>query len=679
MTMFDVEKKKSYTLAVPPGSYIPGVWNKVMVGWQWDAARNGYRHEFMWNSANIKSDATPIAPAGTKNPLPMFKAFTVDGHTLVSGIKIRSGAWAVADRQDLYYSEKAVFTQDFQGPRQSEQVRAVAEPVMRQQLMPNNKPMLIAPPILVNYQSQHDVCEGLSAYVLERQSQLAETLCRGTYGCLTAGEPLIRPSQLRTCAGDLQTRGPHFGIEPRAFRGDEAYADFLFSLDAAVVVRDGIAVPATDFVDIYTSRVLVLFAFWTPEVSAASLLSIEIDLGGIAPEASWSVNHLVVLDGPALTRVRAAFIGVYVIAGLVALATFFLIHMAFQEKSHLSHRHRLTWPFSFVVCILDLILLITVVAMTAFRQAQIQRSSSAGLSTFGSMSFLKWEDEAIAFDLKLKDFFSAVKDVDRILAQENASELLGLLVLLVMMARLITVTRVHPRVGLIPSSLMYGFDDLIHFVGIFIVLFLMFAVLATWTMGSSREEFVDVPTSCATQFNMMIGGLPDGWSEDVNMLIYVSVNFIVFFFLLLNFLLAIIVEAYMKTRSHIEDIQYERNFFTDALLCFYHPMLGYFSGWPTGRAIRQKLEEVEADEKKTVFSFDLRPIFPNDRSLDRFISAYNILCSLEDENNGDGLIEVQIQTLHDKMQKMQETQDEMLALLRKNSVQNLHFSLSDWA
>jgi hypothetical protein len=104
----------------------------------------------------------------------------------------------------LYDNEKAAFNQDFQGPRQSDQARAVAEPVMRQQLMPNDKPMLIAPPILVNYQSQHDVCEGLSAYVLERQSQLAETLCRGTYGCLTAGEPLIRPSQLRTCAGKSQ-------------------------------------------------------------------------------------------------------------------------------------------------------------------------------------------------------------------------------------------------------------------------------------------------------------------------------------------------------------------------------------------------------------------------------------------------------------------------------------------
>jgi len=124
----------------------------------------------------------------------MFNAFTVEGHTLVSGIKIRSGAWTVADRQELYDNGKAAFNQDFQGPRQSDQARAVAEPVMRQQLMPNDKPMLIAPPILVNCQSQHDVCEGLSAYVLERQSQLAETLCSGTCGCLTAGEPLIKPS-----------------------------------------------------------------------------------------------------------------------------------------------------------------------------------------------------------------------------------------------------------------------------------------------------------------------------------------------------------------------------------------------------------------------------------------------------------------------------------------------------
>lgn len=200
------------------------------------------------------------------------------------------------------------------------------------------------------------------------------------------------------------------------------------------------------------------------------LLSIEIDLGGVALDTSWSVDYLVVLDGPALTRVRAAFIGVYVIAGLVALATFFLIQMAFQENLHSGHRHRLTWPFSFIVCILDLILLTVVVAMTAFRQAQIQRSSSAGLSTFGSMSSLKWEGEAIAFDLKLKDFFSAVKDVDGILAQESASELVGLLVLLVMMARLFVVTSVHPRVGLIPSSFVYGMDDLIHFVGIFVVL-----------------------------------------------------------------------------------------------------------------------------------------------------------------------------------------------------------------
>jgi len=80
------------------------------------------------------------------------------------------------------------------------------------------------------------------------------------------------------------------------------------------------------------------------------------------------------------------------------------------------------------------------------------------------------------------------------------------------------------------------------------------------------------------------------------------------------------------------------------------------------------LEEAEAGGQKTLFPSDLRPIFPDESSLDRFIDAYDLLCSLEDENNDNGSIEVQIQTLQDKVQKMQETQYEVLALLRQISV-----------
>ena len=33
-TIFDVKNKAWYQDAVPQGSYLPGVWNKVMLGWQ---------------------------------------------------------------------------------------------------------------------------------------------------------------------------------------------------------------------------------------------------------------------------------------------------------------------------------------------------------------------------------------------------------------------------------------------------------------------------------------------------------------------------------------------------------------------------------------------------------------------------------------------------------------------
>ena len=429
-----------------------------------------------------------------------------------------------------------------------------------------------------------------------------------------------------------------------------------------------------------------------------------------------------VQEGKAIIPIRAAFVGVYVSAGLMIIVTFLLAIQAVRERAEPSGRHGLHWPFGIFVCTADVVLLIIAIVMTAVRQTQVEKSSSAGLSTFGKMSTIKWEDETTTFDQKLLDFFSAVKDVDGKLEQENTANLICLLVLLTIMVRLICATAVHPRVGLIPSSISHGMDDLIHFVVIFISLYLLFAVLATWTMGSSQEDFVNVRTSCATQFNMMIGDLPDGWAEDTNMLIYVVANFIVFFFLLLyvytypqidihaqkhasvwahahtsvsvcttrssthahicshdasslmmpvpssalthivhtcrNFLLAIIVEAYMKTRQSIEDIQYARFFFNDVWLCCYHPILGYLSGWPSGMAIRQMLAEAEDSGRTNVSASDLQQIFPNESSLERFLAAYKPLCTQEEET------EVTIQSLADKIQKMQETQDQLLSLLR---------------
>jgi len=157
---------------------------------------------------------------------------------------------------------------------------------------------------------------------------------------------------------------------------------------------------------------------------------------------------------------------------------------------------------------------------------------------------MEWADEAVPLEEKLNNFFSRIEATQTTFEAEANAERAGFLALVIIMVRLILATAVHPRIGLLPSTLKNGFDDLLHFVIIFLLLFLCFAMLGTWILGASRADFADFQTSCATQLDMMLGGLPDDWSDETNVLIFVSIHFVVFFFLLLNFLLAIIVEAY---------------------------------------------------------------------------------------------------------------------------------------
>ena len=140
----------------------------------------------------------------------------------------------------------------------------------------------------------------------------------------------------------------------------------------------------------------------------------------------------------------------------------------------------------------------------------------------------------------------------RALASQDLQDGAAFTVLLTIIGRLIFATSVHPRIGLLPTSLKYGFSDLIHFAMMFTMLFLLFALLGTLFLGPSRKEFVDLKTTCGTQLSLMIGELPVDWNTDIKTVTFVSIHFIVFFFFLLNFLLATIVEAYSTCTPKVD-------------------------------------------------------------------------------------------------------------------------------
>ena len=232
--------------------------------------------------------------ANTRTRFGGFRAFSVEGNIVISGIEVRAGNWPLSDRQRKNYNELVRYSDDFQGPFLSEQLRTAAAPLEREQMWASSKPILLAPPILVQSRNNVAVCEGFGATLLERQVQLARRMCTGAYQCLKSGEKVERPEQVRTCSGGPQTNVTHFGLQPRTqaelvslsqgkYRDATTYSDFLFSIDAPVVVRDGETRTATDVLDLRTTRALVLMAFYTPEIHAASVLRIDISLEGVVP------------------------------------------------------------------------------------------------------------------------------------------------------------------------------------------------------------------------------------------------------------------------------------------------------------------------------------------------------------------------------------------------------------
>ena len=112
-----------------------------------------------------------------------------------------------------------------------------------------------------------------------------------------------------------------------------------------------------------------------------------------------------------------------------------------------------------------------------------------------------------------------------------------------MACQLIKALDFHPRVGIVSRTIANAKEDLLYFCVIFLLLLFLYAWLGTLLYGNTREEFADVSASSITMLQALCGMYEDdSEAEPVNVLFYWS-YMLISFFLLLNFLLAIIVEV----------------------------------------------------------------------------------------------------------------------------------------
>mmetsp|Transcript_23437 Transcript_23437/g.54597 ORF Transcript_23437/g.54597 Transcript_23437/m.54597 type:complete len:1028 (-) Transcript_23437:67-3150(-) len=130
----------------------------------------------------------------------------------------------------------------------------------------------------------------------------------------------------------------------------------------------------------------------------------------------------------------------------------------------------------------------------------------------------------------------------------------------------------HPRLALLTSTIGYGADTMVHFAGLFISIFLFLAFMGHWMLGGDLEPLRDFYHTLTYMVNMFYGDelLPEGTDKlpvamQVMAWIFGITFLLVVFFSLVNFFLAIVVDAFMTSKEKVDAQCTEKSFFVDAL------------------------------------------------------------------------------------------------------------------
>jgi len=176
---------------------------------------------------------------------------------------------------------------------------------------------------------------------------------------------------------------------------------------------------------------------------------------------------------------------------------------------------------------------------------------------------------------------------------------LGVVAVYMQFLQLIFYFNAHPAMAVLTKTVSKASSQIIHFLMLFSLLFVMLAFIAFWQLGTQIPHFATFGDAISTQGRMLFGEFiyADGAAKlhTTDMILYWTYAFtfmLLMFFILLNFFLAIIVDAFVCVKADIEEMTTDRSFVYD---CFATLRTGLYiktRGWMTRREVIEFCEEV---------------------------------------------------------------------------------------
>jgi hypothetical protein len=338
------------------------------------------------------------------------------------------------------------------------------------------------------------------------------------------------------------------------------------------------------------------------------------------------VDHYGIVDGQDLNT--------YIICQFIVISqiVFMLLDVFFAARKIVYALLRREYvPFqAFAEPCSDLFCAVFISVYIAFRVQSCSNSARDVSDILGKLDEIPWQDPQVALNQKQEAFFALVEKLTKLVEWDVQLDSLCTIILFIQLLRIIHCTKVHPRLALLTGALFHALDDLWHTAILTCTLMCCFGGIAAWRFGSYLEEFATFEQTLITEFMMLFGTVdyfnwgtnPQMPRAGIEMKFWAVLYLLVIFLLVLNFILAIVVDAYGKVREEIEKNPTEMDFISDLKETLIATFLGIWYGWPRAQVLGEALSQWQAKNSVGDYELDGINMFRSYKAVTSFLNFY---------------------------------------------------------
>ena len=608
-------------------------------------------HALSWNSSHLcyfvngENACTFVANYSAHRILGVYLA-AVDGNSAylhsmrMSTVRTFSPALKEPAMVRMYYNELRHYSDHISGPKTTDLQESIRAPIKMLNYAP--KTINFMPPLTFQRRypsSARKACEGFAAETAAVFESVRNSKCRG-YDCSSLTGQVLECFD-ESKAGDI-TNETYFGRSPSRFNSNLVYSEFLHTFKSELLYRDGEGKLNLDtYLNSRTIDQEILALMFTPGLNTATVLTVKFDFTYAEPKASYTIEHFSGLTAEALSIALTADIVLGVLSLLLLLFSIHPFILAARRVLDLQNEHTSKRKFRRIIQVLPTALRLLVevglcvgLIVFAFLHAiNSFQSDNQLIEYFKPALKIPWSDPEVAYDTKVGDCFSAVQDIESLLQRERMLRMYAFVLMLCCVVRLIGYMTVHPRINLLVATMVEAGDEVIHFIVSFAVIFFMLALIALAFFGNSQPDFATFNKATLNLLLMVFGEIPPNLAvQPTDFIIFFIIVYCLTSLFMLNFFLAIVIDAYGAVKQAVINQITEQSVFKDTLDVFLLGCSRKLRGWPSHHNIINGLRALPPGEHVTLSQ--LASVLGDGETAVNFVMYYYAypFMAMDDEN-----------------------------------------------